>query len=41
MTLKGEAGYTLAVWSGGYSYSLSLSSPLDISGWQAVLESII
>ncbi len=42
VTLKGEAGYTLAIWSSkGYSYSLSLSSPLDISGWQAVIESII
>ena len=36
MTLKGKAGYTLAIWSSeGYSYSLSLSSPLDMSGWQA------
>ena len=42
VTLKGEAGYTLAIWSSeGYSYSLSLSSPLDMSGWQAVIESIM
>ena len=42
VTLKGKAGYTLAIWSSeGYSYSLSLSSPLDMSGWQAVIESII
>ena len=41
-TFKGDGGYTLAVWSGGgYSYSLSLSSPLDMPDWQAIIERIM
>ena len=41
VTLKGGApdSYTLALWcSGGYSYSLSLSSPLPESAWIELIE---
>lgn len=41
ITLKGGApgSYTLALWSAdGYSYSLSLSSPLTESEWLALIE---
>ena len=41
ITLKGDApgSYTLALWSAdGYSYSLSLSSPLTENEWLALIE---
>lgn len=41
VTLKGDAGQTLAIWTdGSYSYSLSLTDGLSLSDWQTLISSM-